>query len=115
MTSRASTRLSMRNGLGDVHAAAAQAAGDPLGGVLLCHCMVGDADAAHRAVAATDSFREGLAAIAGKGDRDAERHARRRLRGHAKTAELEQRWNLPVYVELVRADLGVGEDVSQLL
>ena len=47
----------------------------------------------------------GLAAIAGRGDRDAERHARRRLRGHAKTAELEQRWNLPVYVELVRADL----------
>ena len=42
---------------------------------------LGDADAAHRAVAATDSFREGLAAIAGKGDRDAERHARRRLRG----------------------------------
>ena len=66
---------------------------------------LGDADAAHRAVAATDSFREGLAAIAGKGDRDAERHARRRLRGHAQTAELEQRWNLPVYVELVRADL----------
>ena len=66
---------------------------------------LGDADAAHRAVAATDSFREGLAAIAGRGDRDAERHARRRLRGHAKTAELEQRWNLPVYVELVRADL----------
>ena len=70
-----------------------------------CNVCFSSADAAHRAVAATDSFREGLAAIAGRGDRDAERHARRRLRGHAKTAELEQRWNLPVYVELVRADL----------
>ena len=39
---------SMRNGLGDVHTAAAQAAGDPLGGVLLCHCMVGDADAVYK-------------------------------------------------------------------
>ena len=67
---------------------------------------LGDADAAHRAVAATDSFREGLAAIAGRRATATPRGTRGAgPRGHAKTAELEQRWNLPVYVELVRADL----------
>lgn len=106
------------------HAATMQPPGSLLGVDLLCEGVwsrvcsalldtpelsglfdLGDADAAHRTVAATDTFREGLAAIAGQGDRDAAAHARRRLRGHARTGDLEARWNLPVYVELVRADL----------
>ena len=45
------------------------------------------------------------AAVAAAGDVALKRKVARRLLAHPKTAKLEERWNLPVYFELVRGDL----------
>ncbi|KAH8046670.1 hypothetical protein JL722_13564 [Aureococcus anophagefferens] len=50
-------------------------------------------------------FADDLAALAASGDRALARRVRRRLKAHPATATLEERWNLPVYFELVRGDL----------
>ncbi|KAH8045669.1 hypothetical protein JL720_16602 [Aureococcus anophagefferens] len=56
-------------------------------------------------VAASAKFADDLAALAASGDRALARRVRRRLKAHPATATLEERWNLPVYFELVRGDL----------
>ena len=66
---------------------------------------LGNAATAHRTYAASAKFADDLAALAASGDRALARRVRRRLRAHPATATLEERWNLPVYFELVRGDL----------
>ena len=66
---------------------------------------MGDASAAHRAFAATRGFLGGLAAVAGGGDAAVAAHATKRLLACPRTKALEEKWNLPVYFELVRGDL----------
>ncbi|KAK7241920.1 component of oligomeric golgi complex [Aureococcus anophagefferens] len=58
-----------------------------------------------RVCAASAKFADDLAALAASGDRALARRVRRRLKAHPATATLEERWNLPVYFELVRGDL----------
>mmetsp|Transcript_19954 Transcript_19954/g.70961 ORF Transcript_19954/g.70961 Transcript_19954/m.70961 type:complete len:435 (+) Transcript_19954:1315-2619(+) len=66
---------------------------------------LGIAATAHSSYSATLRFLDGLAAIAADGDSARTKSLSRRLRGSDEMKALETRWNLPVYFELVRADM----------